>query len=400
MFVASSAILVGLLALSAPPDADLRAGASQLLELAEQRTTAATAAAAAEYEKLKRAAPADARIEYVGAIALLQQRKYATALPLVARYLAQHPDDQAALRTKIWVQLNDRRFDDAFAESVRLSQLAAKAPPEEAGTAARFLGTLYGYFELVRPDAAPAETVAKHRRVVLATLGEAHLAAFDEGRQVVVNSLAQLDEQKQQREEAAAAKRDDEQKQAAQELASQEQTIAASKMTIDTAGGELRDAQQKLAVLRAQLGSLANDRTQLEAQAASLQSQLLEQQKVLSSGRRNLGAEAIATRISVSLAALNKQLFDLDRKALALRNEAAQLGQKGQGESEAIARGETAVRQAEKKSAALERRMRQLAKAKPASTAALSVRRRSLATYLPFPYDDEKERVLAWFAQP
>ena len=100
----------------------------------------------------------------------------------------------------------------------------------------------------------------------------------------------------------------------------------------------------------------------------------------------------------MSLTALNKQAFDMDRQILALQNRAAVLTGKGQQEVQSLAARGAAVQQAAKHAKIIEKKLRREEAAPPkASTAALTSQMTSLSTYLPFPYEQEKKRVLAWF---
>ncbi|HEX3728137.1 MAG TPA: hypothetical protein VHV08_17920 [Pirellulales bacterium] len=100
----------------------------------------------------------------------------------------------------------------------------------------------------------------------------------------------------------------------------------------------------------------------------------------------------------LSLAALNKQAFEMDRKILALQARAAQLGGKGQEQTRNIVEGQVTVRQAEQHAKYAERKLRRPPPAS-ARAAALLTRMTSFSTYASFPYDEEKQRILGWFSE-
>jgi hypothetical protein len=99
-----------------------------------------------------------------------------------------------------------------------------------------------------------------------------------------------------------------------------------------------------------------------------------------------------------SLTVLNKQAFDLDRRILGLQNRAAALMGKGQQEAQSLAQRDAVVQKAAKHAKAVEKKLTREEAAPPkASTAVLTSQMTSLSTYLPFPYEQEKNRVLGWF---
>ena len=418
MIVTQAAILVSSLVLLAgpPSEQELGAGAARLLEMAEHRSPAGTAGASAAYRKLKQAAPDDPRIEYVAAVALVNRHRSKNALPLLERYLAPHPDDALAAQPCIWAQLHERNYKEALAGTVHLANVAATLPADDAQQTAEFLGTVYAYLELAHPDAVDEKIRSAEKIKVLGVLTDNLVTHFDQGRRQVLSRIAEIDAEREQQQQRLVEKIEQKQEATEAMLKEDAQTITVSKETLDTSGEELRDAQRKLVVIRQQLASLMSDRVKLVAQVTAVQAALLEQQQILADPPRTdrrprpgtqifpaqaLAAAGLAQQLSISLAALNKQLFELDRKALALRAEGMELGGKSFEEAEAIANSRESLERAAKRTEALERRVKQLERKKPVVAArVLSARKRALATYLPFPYEAEKKRVLAWFAQP
>src|SRR5690606_2394056 len=123
------------------------------------------------------------------------------ALPLVEGYLKQHPADLPALRTRIFLELADRRLTAALAHAAELGEAFDQAPPGDAEwtETARFLGTVIGYLELARTDTGnvQAKSEAKHR--ILRALRKSYLPDFDEGRLVVIERVAALSDKRSDR---------------------------------------------------------------------------------------------------------------------------------------------------------------------------------------------------------
>jgi hypothetical protein len=98
-----------------------------------------------------------------------------------------------------------------------------------------------------------------------------------------------------------------------------------------------------------------------------------------------------------TLAILNARALDLDKRLLALDAEGAQLRQKGNDESQALADSQAIARQSEKRATVLERQAQRLDTAQTARAGVLTAQMKRLGTYLPLPYEGETQRVLGWF---
>lgn len=385
----------------------VRDGASRLLEIAEKNTPPAVAAARAQYEQLKKANPDDARIDYVYGVALVNQHLYGEALPLVARYLARHADDGNAIRTKIWIELHDRQYAPALKDAVGLSRLFPKRsrakPNPEFEEAARFLGAVFGYLELARPEAVDEKLRSASKNQVLSALGDAYLSAFEEGRQKVADRLAELDKEQKEKQDRAAETLDERQGKVKEAIADDRQKIAAGNETVQASAEQLRDAQRQLAVLSTQLNSLEKDRARLSAQIVTVQTHMFELQRDVKLDSKRTPTVSIDTaaklaQLSVILASLDRQAFAMDEKILALRTQAAQLGAKGNKESQTLAANRAAVGQVERRAKALENQVRRLEAKRPVRRAP-TAEMKKFSTYLSFPFEEEKQRVLGWFEE-
>ncbi len=396
---------------------------ARLFDLGAKSTPPAVTAARTQYEKLKRDKPKDARIDYAYALVLAGQHRYRDALPLVSRYLERAPADSDAVRVRIWLQIQDRRYPDMMTDAVALSERFAKNPAGETDDSlqdtAHFLGAVFGYLELARPGSIDRELKSKSKNQILARLGDRYTPMFDEGRNAVADQLGQMQAErdaKQQQVAAAAEKRQQQDKAALQEDKSK---IAEREEKIESSTEQLRDAQHSLSVIQQQLASLGQDRTQLAARIITIQAQLASLNIVttrtidarlpqntgptVASDVVNISASpedfARAEALARSLAVLNKQAFDMDRKILGLRTRAAQLNSTGEQEIETIAQSDADARKAGKRAKAFEKKIRREEASFRPRGAVLTAKMTSLATYAPFPYEQEKERVLGWFSK-
>lgn len=380
-------------------------GAARLLEVAEKYTPAAVAGARAQYEALKTEHPGDARIDYVYGIALINQRRYGEAVSLLDRYLAHHADEAHALQAKIWAELQDRRYASAIKSAVRLSQhFPANQQPQpapELEETARFLGIVFGYLDLARRDVVKEELRQAGKNRILAALGNTYLPAFDQGRQTVADRLADLQGEQEQKQQRAAEKLVQRQDQAEAALSDDRTKIAFSRQTIDASAEQLQDAGRQLSVLSTQLTSLQKDRIRLTAQMTYVQTLLQNSSSNLASvsPAAPIGASidtiARLTNLSVTFSALNRQAIQMDKRIHDLQLQAAQLNAAGTQQLQTVAANQSAAQDMERRAKALERQVHRL-ESRPPKNSRLTAEMTRLSTYLPFPFDEEKERILGW----
>jgi hypothetical protein len=395
---------------------------AKLFELGSKNTPPALAAAKSCYEKLKLASPRDRRIDYAFAVVLVNQHKYRDALPILTQYLEKGKPELDAVRVMIWAEVQDKKYSAAIDDMVLLSQrfTAANEDPMETAYSetARFLGTIFGYLELARPAALDSDAEAAGKKAVLSQLGEHYIPIFDEGRNAVAARLSGLQAERRAAHEQLVAAADAKKEQAQAALDEDRSKISVQQEAMQSHAENLREAERELSVVNNQLASLRTDRARLGAQIINLQAQLsmaqsqtqkfvdntipgdprdvVVTQQVTAAGPfdpRTIQARAI----SISLATLNKQAFDMDRKIMAFQQRAMMVSGKGEQEAQTLAQRDAAVRQAAKHAKTIEKKLSREATPSKAPTAALTSQMTALPTYAPFPYAQEKKRVLGWF---
>ncbi len=378
------------------------------------------AAAKAQYEQLKRVDPKDRRIDYAYALVLVNQHKYHDAIPLLSRYLESGKGELNAYSIKMWAQIQDRRYADVLDQASALSQRfpkdAGAAPRADYLDAARFLGTVFGYLELARPAAIDSQLKTARKNEILTRLGERYSKSFDEGRNAVAERLAELQGQREAEQEKSVAAIEKKKDQIKDELQKDRQKISDREEKAQTSSEQLRDATRELSVVQQQLGSLNGDRTRLGIQIITLQAQLTQilgplnfvvtpnsngglTANGVTPANPTIATYAQARAASLALAALNKQAFDMDRKILALKSRAAELSGTGEQQAATIEKSEQDVEQAEKHAKAIERRLHRETPRPTSRAGVLTGKMTLLSTYAPFPYEQEKKRVLTWFAK-
>jgi hypothetical protein len=387
---------------AAPAD-DLSEGIAALLESSGKSTPASLDAARAHFQTLQRARPNDPRIDYAYGLALVHQHRFREALPLLSKYVKTRADDPSAQRVKMWAEIQDRRYSQALASAVDLSQTIAGglAPEEELQASARFLGTVFGYLELARSGVVDAKLRTRARSQVVAALGETYISFFDQGRNTVAQRLSELkaDRTSQLEQHATAAAR----RRAEVEslLTANNTELTANAESMQSSLEQVREAERELTGLQSQLASLQRDRTLLSAQIVAVDTQYMQ---LLRNRAResspNLTDEVRLFALTVSLSALNKQAFNMDRTIMNLQSRANLLIAQGQQHSETFAEGEENAAHAQKRAKTLAKAVSRRSAAPTSGRAsALALKMATFSTYAPSPFEREKVRVVKWFAK-
>jgi hypothetical protein len=420
----TAVFVAGFFAQGAPLGAaELRGDVSKLLALGEKHDAAAVAAARDRYALLKQSHPNDPRIDYAYGLVLLNQRDHARALPLIDRYVRSNGADLEAARVKLWAQLQNRHDEDVLAAAVgiaeRLPKDAAGQDAAECAATAGFLGSVFGYLERARVAAVDRKLKSQRTNELLAALGDAYLPAFDEGRSRIADRLAEMRQKQQAAERERSLSAEKRQQQIDAALEEGEALIAEKRQAVDASSEGLQEARRRLSDVGRQLSALSEDRARVGGQILAAQAELTQIQSTTNSQTVTdpsvsdpndkqrlrvdtalalpLNRNAQAQYLAAVLGVLNKKAFDLDRRIVALRAEAATAMVSGRQETRSLVASTGAIRKAEKRTAALEKAARRM-DAKPSAPAGrLTVQMTRLSTYLPLPYAEESKRVLSWF---
>jgi len=376
---------------------------------AAERSKAGQAAASAAYAGLQKSAPNDPRVDYACALALVRQQRTAQALPYVERYLAAVPADVQARQMKIYLHLQAREIDAALDACGTIAEQLPKVPTNdpEWSEAASFLGVVVGYLEQAYVETSgKGDSRLRQKNDLLAVLPAQWLEELDAGRLQVANRLAELQSAQTAKQDRVVAEREQKKEMVETTIDQRKTEIAINDERRQSNAETVRDAQRQLTLIQGQLNSLLADRSVLAAQLLVAQARFLEMQERLTEVSGNtrvpvqnisIGDAALFNNLGLSLAALSKQMFDLDRRILTLRGQAAELMTKAQQSGQVVAESQQAIAEAESRTQSLEKQAQRLEQAKQPGAPRMTAQMRSLATYLPSPLEREQGRVLAWF---
>lgn len=290
------AVSICLYARSAPGDEpNLRREVSQLLDTGWEASSSARTEATDQYERILQSAPVDWRVAYAFALVQIKQRRYDDAQKLIAQILKINPTDLHVWKSKVWISMLTQKYTTALVEMDRLAGLIPDveadddADPEFRQTV-QFLGGMFGFLDHVS-DGRVAEPVREqHRERVVDQLSDFLKKEFDRSYRRVAEQHAVFLEQKNRARNEAKAKGEKQKVEIRQDLARQR---------------EQADDQ----------------RDEFEQERQALIDEHREQAKQLDEEERPLVADVM--RLASNASVLRREMIVLDGAALRLRGGAA-----------------------------------------------------------------------------
>ena len=127
---------------------------------------------------------------------LIRQHCHKEAAELLDEMLAREPKALHLRRTKIWAEMALHKDREALADVRSVAGVLAKQSPSELPAAdaedcatAGFLGRVFGFLEVPRENALPADELRSAKQYVLAGLGEER-AEFDQSEEAVAEKFS------------------------------------------------------------------------------------------------------------------------------------------------------------------------------------------------------------------
>jgi hypothetical protein len=399
---AKAATVEGTTPSSAEP-ASLQRAVSQLLETGATCKPGALAECRRQHERLKKLPGYDAWSGYAFSLVLIQHRSFDDAIAALDDVLASQPDFLPALRAKIWVEMALRKHraavDDMRAAAALIADQAAAAPAtadaEDQHATAYLLGRAFGFLEAERTGTMSTSDLRRSKQKVLSKLGELR-SPFDQGEESFSADLSKAAAEVNEAEVAAAVEREQ-----------AEQALKLRQTEVDKAGAKVEYETEKLKT------QVKRDLDELGKEAESLQTELLKGQFSLNTVdeaiaihqrqlivlRRRSAADVARTsnglgRLMTQRAVIERQMAALNFRLsdVAVRTDTL-LGQGSQDVGELEAKSGQ-LQHAGKK---LQYAEKQRPKNKPSEnqqSRALRQKMQSFRSYEPFPFEQQRQRVL------
>ena len=272
---------------------NLRREVSQLLDTGWETSSLARTEAADQYERILQSAPVDWRVAYAFALVQIKQRRYDDAQKLIAQILKINPTDLNVWKSKVWISMLTQKYMTALVEMDRLAGLIQDVEADddaEFRKTAQFLGGMFGFLDHVS-DRRVAEPVREqHRQRVVDQLSDFLEKEFDRSYRRVAEQHAAFLEQKNRARNEAKVK------------------------------GEKQKAEIRRDLAR-QREQADDQRDEFEQERQTLIDEHREQAKQLDEEERPLVADIM--RLASNASVLRREMIVLDGAALRLRGDAA-----------------------------------------------------------------------------
>ncbi len=383
---------------------------TRLVDLGEHISPRALADARRLHERLCNQPDFDARAQYAFALVLIQQHRSCESIDLLHDVLKARPDLLPAWRTMLWGSLAARKYPDATTAIAHVAELAAASDARERDESAFFLGTVFGYLEGPRSGAVPAEELRTVRQKTLGQLGTAR-KAFAAGEEAFTAQFADLTQK------LYAAQRAD--------AETQSQRLEALKIRQDSIDRAETDNEFKVETLKTDLKAELDS---LERQVRIVQTEIMrnqyrvkqievaltaQQSQMPLGGGGAAGGKSSGSNKGGAAQPSPQQVANLARIAamqlVALGQLSANqttLGQLVERREELL--GETQqtssnlrsqrIRLGQEEKEVRSSRKRESRRSDPLGreSRALQDRLHAFATYVPFPFERERQLVLEW----
>lgn len=366
-----------------------------LFELGSKSTPSAVAETKRFYDSLKRSRAADPRIDYAYAVVLVNQKQHREAIAVFTKYIDSSGAERRAYFLKMWTEVLLKRYAEALEDAKAFSERFPVYVPgsEDHGQdSAREMGKLFAYLEQVQPTTLKFKPIAEAQDQVLLRLGDHYAPAFAEGRRLVAEQKRELQAQQETKHQERIAKLQSRQKQNKSAAEEAKAGIDAKEETKKISEERVQEIRLRYTQLQSQVNPLASELQSLRRRLAHDKSSLQIEKKNRNSSQariQNLNAEISA--LESEIRKLDARLAPLLREAIALEVEAGQ-------ELRTFEQADDAAQKNSKRAAAAEYQLRREQEKLKSPAKPLDEKMKALSSYVPFPYEQEKQRILSWFS--
>ena len=406
-----------LLASTARVDAAANDQIARLLELGWDRSPKAAAAAVEYFSQLRATGAQDPRLLYAHSLVLIRHRKYDEAAKLLHEIVSRAPEHLPARRALIWISMLKKNYAGALAQ---MESLAGEFPEHDLAAdheepfrdSAAFLGRLIGYLE-----GPAASSVAEHiredyRRNITDRLSTGRRQVFDDGVQQVLDRFAEMDLVRDQTRDDAKVEQEEIRQRELKLLSDQKEDIEKQQESLDKAANRLEQefsqrvgqVNRQLQPINASLSRLQNRAAALNRQLASLRSEIFHLYSLAEQSPDSPGSEGL--RSSARL--LERSTFGLEldlsgvvaesnrvagHRDLLLSERQGIINQR-RAAVDKLSDRRSELRKRANRVAAEQRKAARPVSGNTTAVLALGSRAEAFTTYEPFPFQQEKQRVL------
>ncbi|MBI1900128.1 MAG: hypothetical protein HYS13_03300 [Planctomycetia bacterium] len=401
-----------------PSAADLafKQAVTKLLEVGWGKDLTSLKPAGEHFQAAHGAKAMDPRATHAFALAHLKHRRYTDARKLALEAVKLDEKYLPARDLVIWLLMLSKEHQGALAAMNELSQLLPEKPGaleiDEHLDRVRFLGRVFGYLGGPMEGKIDAALVEATRQKITGRLDEAALREFETSLKEVDDKFTELslsrDQSKEDAEKAQAAAKERQ----AERLDREKEIVNATKEEIDALAGKAREAVDRaISDLEKKASPLERKLQDLVAQAVPIRRRMAD----LSAEISRLLARADSTddpnlkrqlrfdadRLDFRYHQLEREYAGLDREAGRVKGELAGLEQQRQAavgryerEMKRLGREASNLRKTASRIDREEDKVREPVSGNTPGVRSASAIVRAFTTYVPFPLEREKQRVL------
>ncbi len=395
---------------------DVRTVVERLFDVGWKTSFSARAATDREFDGLSPRVQAEPRIQYAHALTLIKQGRQREAKEGVDALVRAYGESMTPLKTRIWLAVLTDQYAQAMVDMETLSVLLSKQSEpvgqrDEYRTAARTMGLLFGYLEGPCANAVPSTTRADHQKKIQDHLDTPLEDAFLEGHRDAIRVYLDLKRQYEEKESEAK-------KEAERVRVQESKRIETERRRLVEQHKRLKEEiAQRREELQSDLDAMASAESPLVQQQAVadrnrfvafrelteivdridvLEHRLIHEEDpvIRAHLRRDIRRlDIIADDVRVDVLEAERQMALAQREIDRLRRQGAQL-RADMGAT--LNRADRDYRNIEKREKRLVADEKKLQKPILDSRPLLALRRKmdALATYAPFPLEEEKRRLL------
>ena len=429
--LAVSSSAASLEAANDPPAGDLKTAVERLLELGDEPSPRSLHAVQNYYRQLPESLRSDSLLRYAYAVVLVRQKRLFDARPLVEQAAESRPHDLELWQAKVWLHLTLGDRAKALAELGEFERAMIESDSTETGdapqAAAEFCGKIMGFLAGPWHSRLHAEDVEKLRDKLRGAFGAEEQTAFDEAEREV---SAKFDELRSKHKSLSQQAHDDARKRFAQAR----EDLLKSQTSLDEKQQDLSDKDAKRAAeLKTKLAEIDGKLNKLEQQYEAITAQMVPLELQREALMAQLAAVTVASSelfnlkrhpdsfdyqefagrqgsyismVDRALAPIVAQLTVLAGKAAEVLDGVAELEAERQmvvyGRVQDAGKIAAKKKELEKQQARLDHNSKRLKAPKAANTAqsrASAAKLTLLSSYLDFPFEREKERILSILAE-
>lgn len=422
LYPAALAAISGLLvAIASPARADEKAGYPALTKMLEVGWGPSAQFRAAGDKQAEAALAAGGRSQkalYALAVVNIKQGRYADAQKSIDELLSGEAGHLPGLRARVWLAAILKNYDGAMAAAEKLAEMIPAADADNKVQEAEnrelvaFLGRIYGFLGGPAAAAVKASDRKASERKLLAGLPDERRVVFEEARDGVLQKHLELTDAKDATTDAAKEAAEDAKAKTLEEIASQRQERAARLKELEERSDKLKsEIKDEMAQIAKEDRPLLAELAQLERRAGTINRELLSIQGQIGGLQNFLDREEdpgqrqrflneidrlvlIGSRYDADLRALNRLAAGVQSQRAGLADRQRKVQADVGSQLKRINDEANELARREKRAGAIEKRAERTTAATPAAALSLRATAAALATYDPFPLEQEKGRIL------